>query len=117
VVLKLTNVQPGMTPPVVSTTGARPELGAVILEGSIGSLGKADAVDAGFQYRPRKGMTDLYEKTEPWREAPYVKRTETGSYTVRLSGIPPGSYEYRAVVKHPLITVYGHERPFVLGGK
>lgn len=114
VVLKITNAQPGMTPPVVTTTGARPETGAVILEGAIASLGNAEAVEAGFQYRPRKGMTDLYERTESWREAHYVERTATGSYTVRLSGIPSGPYEFRAAVKHPLITVYGQEKTFEL---
>ncbi len=113
VVLKLTNVEPGMTPPAVTTVGARVEGGVAILEGSLGSLGKAASVEAGFQYRPRKGMTDLYEKTEPWRDAPFVIRSQTGVYTVRLEGLQAGqSYDYRAAVKHPLITIYGAEKAF-----
>ncbi len=118
VVLKLTGIEPGMTPPAVTTTGARWDAagGAVILEGDLAGLGKAGSVEAGFQYRPRKGMTDLYEKTEPWRDAGYVSRTAAGPYTVRLEGLPKGqSFDYRAAVKHPLITIYGEERVFTTG--
>ena len=70
-------------------------------------------MDVGFQYRKKKGLTDLYEKTEPWIDSALAKRTTTGSYSARISGLTPAeTYEFRALVKHPLITLYGKEASF-----
>ena len=70
-------------------------------------------MEVGFQYRRKKGLTDLYEKTEPWIDAPLAKRNTTGSYSARIPGLKPGeAYEFRALVKHPLITLYGKDASF-----
>jgi len=111
VVLKITNVEPGMAPPEVVTSSAAYSGGVATLRGDLRSLGKAESVEAGFQYRRRKGLTDLYEKTEPWQETEWVKRSEDGSFSVQVKGLQSGAqYDYRAVVKHPLITIYGAEK-------
>ena len=113
IVMKITHVKPGMTPPQVSTEDATWELktGTAVLHGNLKHLGKASSVEVGFQYRPSKGTTDFYEKTEPWHEVKYESRTAPGPYSMRVSGLERGqSYEYRAAVKHPLITIYGQEK-------
>ena len=112
VVLKITHAQPGMTPPEVSTAGARWDAagGVAVLEGVLKNLGKAASVEAGFQYRQRKAITDLYEKTDPWKDAGYVARSATRPYRLRWTPPEKGqSYDIRAVVKHRLITICGDE--------
>jgi alpha-L-fucosidase len=115
VVLKLTNVKPAMEPPQIITSNATWDRTAKVatLQGELKNLGKAEAVDVGFQYRKKKGLTDLYEKTEPWIDSSPAKRTTVGSYSTQISGLNPGeTYEFRALVKHPLITLYGKEASF-----
>ena len=104
VVLKITNAEAALEPPLVMTlapAGGR-------LRGELLALGDAREVEAGFEVRPRKGLTDMYEKTEPWRQLPMVKRSAAGVFE---AAAPAGDMEYRAVVKHPLLTLYGQERP------
>lgn len=104
VVLKLTDVEPALTPPQVRTLA--PSDGK--LRGELLSLGDAAEVEAAFEVRPRKGLTDLYEKTEPWRPLPFAKRTTPGVFEAPA---PEGDFEYRALVRHPLLTFYGNELP------
>ena len=114
VVLKMTHVKPAMEPPQVITGRATWDRTAkvAVLEGELKNLGKAGSVEVGFQYRRRKGITDLYEKTEPWTEGSLAKRKSLGLYSTRLSDLKPGeAYEFRALVKHPLITIYGNAVP------
>ena len=115
-VLKITAAEPGLAPPEVITLAAewnRAEHSAV-LHGRLTNLGKASEVEVGFQYREKKGGTDLSEKTEPWSDAPGVTRKSAGEFTYTLGGLAPGrTYEYRARVRHPLITTYGQEKSFV----
>ena len=115
VVLKMTNVEPALTPPEVMTAGAQWQAGTgtAILSGKLLSLGKVDRVDVGFQYREKKGGTDLSERTEPWTDLPGVARSAAGDFQYSLRGLAAQKvYEYRARVKHPLITMYGEERSF-----
>jgi alpha-L-fucosidase len=112
VVLELTNVTPGMAPPTVETRSAsRRTAAAATLTGVLKDLGQAPAVDVGFQYRRKKGPEELYEKDDPWRDTPLVKRSSPGEFSAEITGLSPTQpYEFHAVVKHPLITAYGEER-------
>ena len=41
-----------------------------------------------------------------------VSKTRPGVYSARAKGLEPGRpYEYRALVKHPLITIFGMNKP------
>lgn len=114
VVIKLTNVQPALTPPRVVSTGARWNTAprTATLTGNIAALGDAASVQAGFEYRDTTGM-DLTERMGPWLATALVRRTATGAYTVTTPALQPGrTYEFRAVVKHPLLTIYGEEKQF-----
>jgi alpha-L-fucosidase len=116
VVLKLTHVKPTLKPPQVKTIGSRWNAGAgvAVLEGEVLALGDAPAVDAGFEYRDTTGM-DLTERMGAWSAAQTVKRSAAGRFTIEVKGLRPGrTYEFRAVVKHPLLDVYGEEKQIAI---
>lgn len=113
VVLRITHAEPGLTPPEVVTGDARWNGGAMILEGRLVDLGGVASVEVGFQYREKKGGTDLSERTEPWSDLPGEARASAGAFRYELRGLAPNrNYEYRARVRHPLITIYGAEKAF-----
>ncbi len=115
VVLKITNVEPGMSPPQVKTATAEwnPATRTETLHGSLDDLGNSAQVKVGFQFRVKKDGTDLSERTEPWTDLPTVPKGSTGDFTYSLHGLTPSrDYEFRAQVKHPLLTVYGQEMTF-----
>jgi alpha-L-fucosidase len=118
-VVKMTHVEAAMTPPQVTTLGAEwnAASGLETLHGNMANMGKAEKVETGFQFRLKKDGTDLSERTEPWTDLPTSERTATGGFEYVLHGLTPGrDYEFRAQVKHPLLTIYGQERTFRTGG-
>ena len=109
VVLKLTDVEPAMTPPAVTLRSVTYKGGVAVLEAEITDLGKADAVEAGFEFRNVKGL-DLTERPDAYRVTETVRRTGPGVYRIEVKGWQPGDVmEVRAAVKHPLITTYSRE--------
>jgi len=115
VVLKLTNVKPALRPPVVLTSNAaRNSSGAVVFEGNLKDLGDEKSLEVGFEYRSITGQ-DANERTSQWVTAGSIRRSETGDFSLLLKGLKPGEvYEYRAVAKHPLLTIYGAEKKLAL---
>jgi alpha-L-fucosidase len=110
VVLKLTGVKPALAPPVVETVAARWVGDGVELEGNLIRMGDSESLDAGFEYRSITGE-DANERTGAWTAVSFVKRTSTGSYRALVTGLEPlGGYEFRAAVRHPLLTLYGAEK-------
>ena len=84
-----------------------------IKHGRLENLGNVPQVEVGFQYRLKKGGTDLSEKTEPWTDAAVSPRSARGEYSFELRNLDPNrEYEFRAAVHHPLITTYGREKTF-----
>ncbi len=115
IVLKITNTEPGLTPPEVVTSNVEwdQQSRTALLHGNLISLGKTNEVEVGFEYREKKGGTDLSEKTEHWTTLPAAAKSNPGEFQYSLSGLTPGRiYEYRARVKHPLITLFGEEKSF-----
>ncbi len=114
IVVKLTHVEPALTPPAV-VTGAG-QLGAghteAVLNGDLRSLGQAAAVEVGFEFRKRKQTEELLNADAPWRATPLVRRQSTGPFSLTVKDLDPNlTYEFRAVVKHPLLMVRGEEKP------
>jgi alpha-L-fucosidase len=113
VVVEITNARPGLTPPVVETrTATRAASGTgATLAATLKDLGQSPSVEVGFQYRRRKGTEELYEKDEEWRTSPLVRRSTVGAFSAEIADLTPGlAYDFRAVVRHPLITLYGEEQ-------
>jgi alpha-L-fucosidase len=112
VVLKITHAQPALVPPRISMVAARWDRtgNGAVFEADLLSLGEAPKVNVGFQHRRRKQTEALYEESDPWKDTEFVTRTSPGRFTVRLGAVAAAqSYEVRAVVRHPRITMYSQE--------
>jgi len=113
IAVKITRVVPGLTPPLAVTgEGTRGAGGtSATFRAELKDLGQAASVEAGFQYRRKKGVEELYAATEGWTDTALVGRSAPGSYAVDVTGLRPDqAYEFRAMVKHPLLTVFAEER-------
>ncbi|MGH9663967.1 MAG: alpha-L-fucosidase, partial [Bryobacteraceae bacterium] len=54
---------------------------------------------------------DIHERSGEWHSTPLRRMTAPGEFSATVSGWEPGEpYEFRAVVKHPAITMYGDSR-------
>jgi alpha-L-fucosidase len=118
VVLKITHAQPGITPPKVTTVSVRwnAESQTAVAQGNLADLGKAAAVDVGFQYRVKPEATEFTSR--PWQMTNLASRNATGDFTQEISGLQFGQrYEFRAVVKHPLLMMNAKEQTLMVPPK
>ena len=112
IVLKITNVKPAFTPPRLETKGARFDAATktALLTGTLQDLGKAPSLDVGFEYRGIAGL-DASDRSIPWQQGHSTTLGAPGDFTLKLPDLnPEGVYEYRAYVKHPLLTIYGADK-------
>jgi alpha-L-fucosidase len=115
IVLEITKVSPGLQLPAVATGAGQRRGAGATLRAELKSLGDAPVVEVGFQYRRKKGTEDLLKQDAPWLATKLVRQSAGGEFSAALTGLEPGLvYEFRAVVKHPLITLYGEEKPLVV---
>jgi alpha-L-fucosidase len=112
IVLKITHVKPAFTPPKLETKSARFDAATktALLTGTLQDLGKAPSLEVGFEYRSIAGL-DASDRSIPWQQGPSTTLGAPGEFTLKLSGLnAEGVYEYRAYVKHPLLTIYGADK-------
>lgn len=112
IVLKITNVKPAFAPPKIETKTASFNTAAntASLTGALLDMGKAASLEVGFQYRSIVGL-DASDRSIPWQPGPTTTRSATGDFTLKVPNLnPAGIYEYRAYVKHPLLTIYGADK-------
>ncbi len=112
IVLKLTNVKPSFAPPRVETTKSVLDkaTGTATLEGRLSDMGKSTSLEVGFQYRSIVGL-DASDRSIPWQPAGSLTLTAPGPFTLKLPNLQAnGIYEFRAFVKHPLLTLYGADQ-------
>ncbi|HXH48427.1 MAG TPA: alpha-L-fucosidase [Terriglobia bacterium] len=115
VVLKITHAEVGMAPPKVEVRNAEwdPTTGTAVLHATLTDLGGAKSVQVGFEYRRRKEEWEMYGPDIPWTETPYQTLAKPASFSARISDLKKdGSYEFRAIIKHPLVTLRSPEQPF-----
>jgi alpha-L-fucosidase len=114
VVIKITGAEAGLRPPTIEASSSSRGLGAVsaTLSARLTSLGEAAAVDVGFQYRRQRRTEELYGQDQPWQATALKPMKAPGEFRMTVEGLDPTEqYEFRALVKHPLLTVFGEERP------
>ena len=112
IVLKITNVRPAFTPPKIETAGAKFDASTktATLEGVLLDMGKTANLEVGFEYRSIVGL-DASDRSIPWQAGPATTLTAPGRFSLPLANLNPGGlYEYRAWVKHPLLTIFGGEK-------
>lgn len=112
VVIKLTDVEPALVPPRVQTGAFRWDApsGSYHLEGDLLDMGGAQSLEAGFEYRSIEGE-DVNSRTALWVPLPFKPHTAPGPFSADLTGLSAsGRYEFRAVVRHPLLSLYGAEK-------
>lgn len=112
IVLKITHVKPRFTPPKVQTDGAKFDAGTrtATFEGTLLDMGKTQSLEVGFQYRSIVGL-DASDRSIPWQAGPSTTMTAPGPFALKVENLnPQGVYEYRAWVKHPLLTIFGAEK-------
>ena len=114
VVLKITHVEPALKPPLIETGKATEQGDSVVLTANLRSLGDASSLQVGFEYRSLKGL-DVNERSGAWQATPLQTVTKTGPFTATVTGWTRGEpYEFRAVVKHPVLTMYGDGKKITL---
>ena len=88
---QISDVEPGLTPPEVQTTSAEWNAAAnsATLHGRLTNLGNVPQVEVGFQFREKKGGTDLSEKTEPWLDLPGAARSSVGEFSFTIGDLTP----------------------------
>ena len=111
VVLKIENASPGLQPPEVETlSGAEWGPKGAALEADLRGLGDASSVRVGFEYRRRKSTAEMYEPDDPWKpvERKMASMSAPGKFSAVLGRADARrEWEYRAVVEHPKVTLYG----------
>jgi len=112
-VVKIENVEPAFQrPPHVETLGGKSlGSGKVSYSGTLVDLAGADRVEVGFEYQVYGGFAAAMHNTQ-WSLSPMVTMNEPGDFKVEAEGLKPGeTYQFRAIVKHPRITMRGdHKR-------
>ena len=103
-----------LKPPIVETATAVRRGGAVVVSATLRDLGDAKSVQVGFEYRSLKGL-DVNERSGEWKTTPLEPATSAKSFSANMEGWTVGEpFEFRAVVKHPLLTMYGEAKRFTL---
>jgi alpha-L-fucosidase len=112
IVLKITNVKAAFAPPKVETAGAKFDrtTNSAALRGVLVDMGKAASLEVGFEFRSIAGL-DASDRSIPWQPGPSTTLSAPGPFSLELRNLnPEGIYEYRAWVRHPLLTVFGADQ-------
>lgn len=112
ITIKLEGIEPALDPPIVVTGDAEIKDNSVILKGRLLKKGGVQTVDLGFEYRIYGGFAgNLY--SSGWTSSQFIKKDSSGEYRISLAGLQKNKvYEYRSVVRHPDITIFGDAKTF-----
>lgn len=110
IVLKLTNVEPALQPPLVETKKAEiVPMGnskKVMLTGKLTETGDAKKLKVGFEYREYAGFTEELNSSD-WLQTETIEIGK-GEFGLKVNLKPEGkTYQFRAFVQHPKLLVYG----------
>lgn len=109
-VVKLTHVVPALVPPRVFTeTSTLAPDGSATFVGNLLDMGDAKNLIVGFEYRSIAGE-DTHARSSAWTATPTTTLNAKGQYSIVTRNLPPGPVEFHAIVKHPLLTLYGADK-------
>jgi alpha-L-fucosidase len=106
-VIKLTDVEEAFTPPAVHTLPTTlASDGSMTLKGNWSGADVTPGARFSFDYRIITGE-DTQSRLHAWQHLEEQPADKPGSYTQVFQPSPGEFYEFRAVLKHPLLTIYG----------
>ncbi|MCG6188559.1 alpha-L-fucosidase [Maribellus maritimus] len=110
VVLKLSNVEPALVPPVVLTKNAEITTGtteSLVFNGEVVKMGDGKKLKVGFQYREYAGFVEeLY--SDEWKETQTIQISTNSEFSIKPNLKTSGKeYQVRAFIDHPKLRVYG----------
>jgi len=107
-VLKITNAQPALVPPIIETVNTeKTTQDKLILKGKVIHIGDTESVKAGFQFREFAGFGEELYSNE-WQETKTIEISKNGEFKIPLSIKKEGkTYQFRAFIDHPKLRVYG----------
>lgn len=110
ITVKIENVVPALDPPIIETLKAETFKKGMKLKGTLLKKGDASKVKVGFQYREYAGFVEnIYSKE--WKTSKFIEVSTEKEFSIELKKLKPGvKYEFRAVVEHPQMSVYGDVR-------
>jgi alpha-L-fucosidase len=104
IVIKLENVTPALSPPIVTTQ----EAGASgKLQGELHALGDDDKLEVGFYYRLKPKTLNGITTDAGWQAVPADNMDKPGIFEAALPDVPKGVYQFRAYAAHDKITIKG----------
>jgi len=93
----------------VQTTGSIADGNQETLQGEVLDMGDSASLQVGFEYRPIAGE-DVNSRSSTWMATPAQTISRPGSFTAHIEGLSAkGGFEFRAVIHHPLLALYGAE--------
>ena len=110
-VIALKNVEQAFTPPTVTTLPAVLGNGEWRLHGRWNNPDDVKDARFGFDYRIITGE-DTQSRLHGWQHLPVQPAAHPGEYEASFHPAPGETYEVRAVLQHPLLTLYA--QPVVL---
>jgi alpha-L-fucosidase len=112
-VIRLTNVEEAFTPPTVHTLPPTRSGPTISLHGDWQQpAGNAATPEATFSFDVRIITgEDTQSRLHAWQSLPTQPAPTPGPYTATFTPTPGERYEVRAVLHHPLLTLYGDPLP------
>jgi len=115
ITVKLENVVPALDPPVIVTENAEISGNVASLKGNLVKKGDVASVKVGFEYRPYAGFVENLYSTH-WEKSTLIEISEEKEFSIDMNNLKPATtYEYRAVVVHPQMRIYGDVKQLKTG--
>lgn len=107
ITVKLENVVPALDPPVIETGEGKTLKNNLVLNGELLKTGDDEKLKFGFEYRPYAGFVENLYATH-WETTAFTDLTDKSKFSVQIDNLKKDTqYEYRAVVVHPKMRIYG----------
>jgi len=107
IVVKLENIKPAHSPPIVLTKEAELADNEIVFTGDVLDYGENKNLKLGFEYRKYAGFVEnLY--SNDWLETNFVETNGDNTFQTKAGNLINNTeYEYRAVIIHPRMKIYG----------
>lgn len=107
ITVKLENVEPALDPPIIITKNADVSGEVVCLNGELFKKGSINTIKVGFEYRPYAGFVENLYSTS-WEKSTFIMISKEKGFSIEIDNMDAETiYEYRAVVEHPMMRIYG----------